>query len=100
MNNTDQLHRAVDNAKDQLAAALENVKAQVIATAGEIGRATRKTIAGSCPMIRWQEHARRHAAPEYSHAMPNGFCLGGHRGRPERWSHDGNRWVAAERLRL
>jgi hypothetical protein len=28
--------------------------------------------------------------------MPNGFCLGGHSGRPERWSHDGSRWVAAE----
>jgi hypothetical protein len=47
-------------------------------------------------MIRWQESARRHAAPEYSHAMPNGFCLGGHSGRPERWRHDGSRWVAAE----
>ena len=34
--------------------------------------------------------------PEYSHAMPNGFCLGGHSGRPERWRHDGSRWVAAE----
>ena len=77
-------------------AALENVKAQAIATAGEIGRATQKAIAGSYPIIRWQEHARRHAAPEYSHAMPNGFCLGGHSGRPERWSHDGSRWVAAE----
>lgn len=33
-----------DNAKDQLAAALENVKAQAIATADEIGRATRKTM--------------------------------------------------------
>jgi hypothetical protein len=96
MNNTDTLHRAVDYAKDQVVAALENVKAQAIATAGEIGRATRKTIAGSYPMIRWQEHARRQAAPEYSHAMPNGFCLGGHSGRPERWSHDGSRWVAAE----
>jgi hypothetical protein len=28
--------------------------------------------------------------------MPNGFCLGGHSGRPERWSPDGSRWVAAE----
>ena len=28
--------------------------------------------------------------------MPNGFCLGGHSGRPERWRHDGSRWVAAE----
>ena len=34
--------------------------------------------------------------PEYSHAMPNGFCVGGHSGRPERWRHDGSRWVAAE----
>jgi hypothetical protein len=34
--------------------------------------------------------------PEYSQAMPNGFCLGGHSGRPERWRHDGSRWVAAE----
>src|ERR1700756_5428894 len=49
-----------------------------------------------CRMIRWQEHAQRRAAPEYSHAMPNGFCLGGHSGRPERWRHDGSRWVAAE----
>jgi hypothetical protein len=47
-------------------------------------------------MIRWQEWTRRQAAPEYSHAMPNGFWLGGHSGRPERWSHDGSRWVAAE----
>ena len=47
-------------------------------------------------MIGWQERARRHAAPEYSHAMPNGFCLGGHSGRLERWSYDGSRWVAAE----
>jgi len=28
--------------------------------------------------------------------MPNGFCLGGHGGGPERCSHDGSRWVAAE----
>jgi hypothetical protein len=28
--------------------------------------------------------------------MPNGFCLSGHSGRPERCSHDGSRWVAAE----
>ena len=34
--------------------------------------------------------------PEYSDAMPNGFCIGGHSGRPERWRHDGSRWVAAE----
>jgi hypothetical protein len=47
-------------------------------------------------MIRWQECARLHAALKYSHAMPNGFWLGGHSGRPERWSHDGSRWVAAE----
>jgi hypothetical protein len=26
----------------------------------------------------------------------NGFWLSGHSGRPERWSHDGSRWVAAE----
>jgi hypothetical protein len=32
----------------------------------------------------------------YAYAMPNGFWLGGHSGRPERWSHDGTRWVAAE----
>jgi hypothetical protein len=44
MNNTDRLHRAVDDAKDQVVAALENVKAQAIATADEIGRATRKTM--------------------------------------------------------
>jgi hypothetical protein len=44
MNNTDRLHRAVDDAKDQAVAALENVKAQAIATADEIGRATRKTM--------------------------------------------------------
>jgi ElaB/YqjD/DUF883 family membrane-anchored ribosome-binding protein len=44
MNNPDNLHRAVDDAKDQVAAALENVKAQAIATADEIGRATRKTM--------------------------------------------------------
>ena len=44
MNNTDRLHRAVDDAKDQVAAALENVKAQAIATADEVGRATRKTM--------------------------------------------------------
>jgi hypothetical protein len=47
-------------------------------------------------MIPWQEYPRRHAAPEYSRAMPNGFCLGGHSGGPERCGHDGNRWVAAE----
>ena len=34
--------------------------------------------------------------PEYSHAMPNGFCLGGHGGGPERCNRDGSRWVAAE----
>ena len=34
--------------------------------------------------------------PKNSHAMPNGFCLGGHGGGPERCSHDGSRWVAAE----
>ena len=34
--------------------------------------------------------------PENSLAMPNGFCVGGHSGRPERWRHDGSRWVAAE----
>jgi hypothetical protein len=44
MNNTDKLHRAVDNAKDQVVAALENVKTQAIATADEIGGATRKTL--------------------------------------------------------
>jgi hypothetical protein len=44
MNNTDKLHRAVDDAKDQVVGALENVKAQAIATADEIGRATRKTM--------------------------------------------------------
>jgi ElaB/YqjD/DUF883 family membrane-anchored ribosome-binding protein len=44
MNNPDKLHRAVDDAKDQVAAALENVKAQAIATADEVGRATRKTM--------------------------------------------------------
>jgi ElaB/YqjD/DUF883 family membrane-anchored ribosome-binding protein len=44
MNNTDKLHSAVDDAKDQVVAALENVKAQAIATADEIGRATRKTM--------------------------------------------------------
>jgi hypothetical protein len=42
------------------------------------------------------EFARRHGAPEYTHVIPNGFCLGAHSGRPERWSHDGTRWVAAE----
>jgi hypothetical protein len=47
-------------------------------------------------VIPWQEYPRRHAAPEYSHAMPNGFCLGGHSGGAERFSHDGSRWVAAE----
>jgi hypothetical protein len=50
-------------------------------------------------MIRWQECARRHAAPDYAHAIPNGFYVGGHSGRPERWSHDGTRWVAAESSR-
>ena len=44
MNNTDNLHRAVDDAKDQVVAALENVKAQAMATADEIRRATRKTM--------------------------------------------------------
>jgi hypothetical protein len=34
--------------------------------------------------------------PEYSDAIPNGFCIGGHSGRPEQWRHDGSRWVAAE----
>jgi hypothetical protein len=34
--------------------------------------------------------------PENSLAMPNGFWVGGHSGRPERWRHDGSRWVAAE----
>ena len=47
-------------------------------------------------VIPWQEYPRRHTAPEYSHPMPNGFCLGGHTGGPERCSHDGSRWVAAE----
>src|SRR5580704_15664458 len=47
-------------------------------------------------MIPWQEYPRRHAAPEYAHAMPNGFYLGGHSGGLERCSHDGSRWVAAE----
>src|SRR5258707_11779810 len=47
-------------------------------------------------MTGWQECARRHGALEYSHAIPNGFWLGAHSGRPERWSHDGTRWVAAE----
>jgi len=42
------------------------------------------------------ECTRRHGAPEYTHVIPNGFWLGGHSGRPERWSHDGTRWVAAE----
>ena len=46
-------------------------------------------------MIRWQEYAQRHGAPECSYPMPNGFCLGRH-GRPERCNHDGSRWVAAE----
>jgi len=27
---------------------------------------------------------RSFVAPDVSHAMPNGFCLGGHSGRPER----------------
>ena len=44
MNNTDNLHRAVDDAKDKVVTALENVKAQARATADEIGRATRKTL--------------------------------------------------------
>src|SRR3984957_4596589 len=47
-------------------------------------------------MIPWQEYPRLHVAPEYSHAMPNGFCLGGQRGGLERRSHDGSRWVAAD----
>jgi hypothetical protein len=47
-------------------------------------------------MIPWQEYPRRHSAPEYSHTMPNGFCLGGQSGGLERCSHDGSRWVAAE----
>jgi hypothetical protein len=34
--------------------------------------------------------------PENSLAMPNGFWVGGDSGRPERWRHDGSRWVAAE----
>ena len=34
--------------------------------------------------------------PEDSHAMPNGFCRGGHGGGVERCSQDGSRWVAAE----
>jgi hypothetical protein len=44
----------------------------------------------------WQECAQRHAAPENSDTLPNGFCLGAHSGGPERCSHDGSRWVAAE----
>jgi hypothetical protein len=28
--------------------------------------------------------------------VPNGFSIGRHSGRPERWSRDGSRWVAAE----
>ena len=47
-------------------------------------------------MIPWQEYPLRHAAPEYNHAMPDGFYLGGHSGGLERCSHDGSRWVAAE----
>jgi hypothetical protein len=43
-----------------------------------------------------QEWLRQHGAAEYTLAMPSGFWLGGHSGRPERWSHDGTRWVAAE----
>ena len=50
-------------------------------------------------VIPWQEYPRRHTAPEYSHPMPNGFCLGGHTGGPERCSHDGSRWVVAESSR-
>jgi ElaB/YqjD/DUF883 family membrane-anchored ribosome-binding protein len=44
MNNTDNLHRAVDDAKDKVVTALGNVKAQAMATADEISRATRKTM--------------------------------------------------------
>jgi hypothetical protein len=47
-------------------------------------------------MIPWQEYPRSPATPEFTQAMPNGFCLGGHSGRPERWRYDGSRWVAAE----
>ena len=47
-------------------------------------------------MIPWQEYAPLPAPPEYSQAMPNDFCLGGHSGGLERCSHDGSRWVAAE----
>ena len=47
-------------------------------------------------MIPSQEYPPRRAAPEYSHAMPNGFCLGGQSGGLDRCSHDGSRWVAAE----
>ena len=49
-----------------------------------------------CCMTGRLECAQRHGAPEYTHVIPNGFWLGGHSGRPERWSHDGTRWVAAE----
>ena len=31
-----------------------------------------------------------------TYIVPNGFSIGGHSGRPERWRHDGSRWVAAE----
>ena len=47
-------------------------------------------------MSAWQDAEWRHRPPEYPHTIPNGFSLGGHSGRLERWSHDGNRWVAAE----
>jgi len=31
-----------------------------------------------------------------TYIVPNGFSIGRHSGRPERWSRDGSRWVAAE----
>ena len=31
-----------------------------------------------------------------TYIVPNGFSIGGHSGRPERWSRDGSRWVTAE----
>jgi hypothetical protein len=31
-----------------------------------------------------------------AYIVPNGFSMGEHSGRPERWSRDGSRWVTAE----
>jgi ElaB/YqjD/DUF883 family membrane-anchored ribosome-binding protein len=44
MDRTNNLQRAADDAKDNVAAAIETLKTQATETAGEIGRAARKTM--------------------------------------------------------